>query len=88
VTDNKLERIFGRKQSWPNFKVLSRYMPRTEGTTKNFNPDSRSPGQDLKPGSPKYEAGVLTTRPQRSVLPVEVGEYYRGFLHYFKQWRW
>jgi hypothetical protein len=39
--------------------------------TKNLSQDSRSPGRDLKPGPPEYEAGVLTTRPRRSVpLPI------------------
>jgi hypothetical protein len=33
-------------------------------TTKNFSHDSRSTG------SPEYEAGVLTTRPRRSVSPL------------------
>jgi hypothetical protein len=36
---------FGRKRSWPNFKVLSRYSPGgTEESHKKLNPDSRSPG--------------------------------------------
>jgi hypothetical protein len=29
--------------------------------------DCRSLGRDLNPGPPKYEAGVLATRPRRSV---------------------
>jgi hypothetical protein len=67
IVDNELERS-GRKRSWPN----SRYCPGIclEGlreTTKNLGQDSRSPGQDLNPGSPEYEAGELTTRPQHSV---------------------
>jgi hypothetical protein len=36
----------------------------TEGmrkTTKNLSQDSQSLGQDLNPGSPEYDAGVLTT---------------------------
>jgi hypothetical protein len=36
-------------------------------TMKNLSQDSRSPGQDLNPRPPKYEAGVLTTQPRRSV---------------------
>jgi hypothetical protein len=32
--------------------------------------DSRSPGRYLNPGPPEYEAGVLTTRPRRSVEKV------------------
>jgi hypothetical protein len=53
----------GRKHSWPNL----RYYPKIcqEGlreNMKNFSQDSQCPGQDLNPVSPKYEAGVLTTR--------------------------
>jgi hypothetical protein len=51
----------GRKRSWPNY----RYYPGIclEGLRtimKNIRQDSRSPGQDLNPGLPEYEAGVLT----------------------------
>jgi hypothetical protein len=35
---------------------------------KNHSQDSQSSGQNLNSGPLKYEAGVLTTRPQRSVL--------------------
>jgi hypothetical protein len=50
----------GTKQSWPNL----RYYPGIclEGlrkTTKNLTQDNRSPGRDLNPGPPEYEAGVL-----------------------------
>jgi hypothetical protein len=59
---------FGRKRSWPNFKVLPR---KSSGGTKEkqetLSQDSRSPGRDLKPGPPEYEAGVLTTGPRRSM---------------------
>jgi hypothetical protein len=34
---------------------------------KKLNQNSRSPGRYLKPGPSKYEAGMLTTRPGRSV---------------------
>jgi hypothetical protein len=37
-------------------------------TTKTLNQDSRSPSRDLKQGLSEYKAGVLSTRPQRSVL--------------------
>jgi hypothetical protein len=30
--------------------------------------DSRSPGRNLNPGTPEYEAGVLTARPLLSLL--------------------
>jgi hypothetical protein len=49
----------GMKQS-PNFKVLSQHL--LGGTEENQRPqDSRSLGQDLKPGPPEHKAGVLTT---------------------------
>jgi hypothetical protein len=53
---------------WPNFKVLSRHLP--GGTEENNQKpqDNRSPGQDLNPGTPENEAGVLTTRPRCLVM--------------------
>jgi hypothetical protein len=33
----------------------------------NLNRDLGPPGQDLNPGTPEYEAGVLTTRPRSLV---------------------
>jgi hypothetical protein len=52
---------FGKKQLWPNFKVLSQNSPGgTEKNHKNLSQDSLFLGQDLNLG-PKYEAGVLTT---------------------------
>jgi hypothetical protein len=58
--------------SWRNL----RYYPgvcleNLRKTMKNLSQDSRSPGQDLDPGPPKYEAGVLTTRPRRSGRTVQ-----------------
>jgi hypothetical protein len=35
--------------------------------TKYLSRYSRSPGRNLNPGPPEYEAGVLTIRPRRSV---------------------
>jgi hypothetical protein len=61
---------FGRKSSWPNFKVgyyPDSYLEELKKTMKNFSQDSRTPGRDMKPGPPGYEIGVLTTRPRRSV---------------------
>jgi hypothetical protein len=56
------------KRSWPNFKVLSRYLPGgLRKTTKNLTQDSRSPGRDLNPRPPEFEARLLTTRPRYSV---------------------
>jgi hypothetical protein len=43
---------FGRKQSWPNFKVLS--LKGARKTTKNLSKASPSMGQDLNSGPPKY----------------------------------
>jgi hypothetical protein len=40
--------------------------------TKNLSQDSRSLDRYLKPVPPEYGAGVLTTRPQRLVINVEV----------------
>jgi hypothetical protein len=50
-----------RKESWPSFRTLYQHLP--EGTEeKHEKPqDSRSPGLDLNPGPPKYEAWLLTT---------------------------
>jgi hypothetical protein len=53
---------YGRKRSWPHLKVLSKHF--TEGTEENhekLSQDIRSPGRDLNPGRPEYEAVVLTT---------------------------
>jgi hypothetical protein len=46
--------------------LITRYYPgiRLEGlrkTTKDLNRDSQSPGRDVSPGPPEFEAGVLTT---------------------------
>jgi hypothetical protein len=58
----------GRKWSWPNL----RYYPGIclEGlgeTTRNLSQDNRSPGGDLNPGPPEYEARVLSCRRWRSL---------------------
>jgi hypothetical protein len=62
----------GRNRSWPNFKVLAQHSPGRK-TTRNLSQDSRSPGQDLNPGPPEYEARDLTTRPRSSVQNLESG---------------
>jgi hypothetical protein len=50
------------------FKVLSRlFAGGTEETTKSVSQDIRSPGRDLNPEPPEYEAEVLTTGLRRSV---------------------
>jgi hypothetical protein len=47
---------FGRKQSWPSIKVLSRHLLGGTGkNTKILSEDSRSLGWDLNTGPPKYE---------------------------------
>jgi hypothetical protein len=56
----------GQKRSWPNFKALFQQLP--GGTDENHEKQhSRSPGRDLNPLTPKYEAGALTTRSRRSI---------------------
>jgi hypothetical protein len=57
---------YSRKRSWPNL----RYYPviRLKGLKKTMKPlsrDSRSPGRDLNPVPPEYEAGVPSTRRRR-----------------------
>jgi hypothetical protein len=59
---------FGRKRSWPNFKVLSWHSTGgNEENYENLNQDSQSPGRESNPGPPEYEVGVLSTRPRRLV---------------------
>jgi hypothetical protein len=54
---------FGRKWSWPNPRYYSGiYLEGLKKTTKNINQDSWSPGWDLNPGPPEYEAGVSITQ--------------------------
>jgi hypothetical protein len=63
-------KLFGSKRPWPNFKVLSRHSSGKCEENHENPQDRRSLGRDLNPGSPECDAGVLTTRPQRSVLKV------------------
>jgi hypothetical protein len=45
--------------------------------TKNLSQHRRSQGQDLNPGPPEYEAGLLTTQPRRLVVRyIQRGEGY------------
>jgi hypothetical protein len=61
-------RGFGRKRSWRKFNVLPGYSPEeTERNQKNIKHDSLWTGPRFEPEPPEYEAGVLTTRPRRSV---------------------
>jgi hypothetical protein len=52
----------GRKPLWPGIRLKG-----LRETTKNLSQDRRSPGRDLNPEPPEYEAEVLTTRSRRSV---------------------
>jgi hypothetical protein len=76
------------KRSWPNFMVLSFHSP--GGTKVNQEkPQVRIASRrsrDLDPVHPDYEAGVLTTRPHRSVCCVffaqsVLSEHINGKLH-------
>jgi hypothetical protein len=65
---NNEQEDFERKRLWPNFT----YYPGIclEGlrkVTKYRSEDNQSAGTGLNTGTPKYEAGVLTTHPQISV---------------------
>jgi hypothetical protein len=51
---------------WPNFKFLSRHVPRRTEVNHEEAQDSQFPGRDLNPEPPEYEAGVLTARPRHS----------------------
>jgi hypothetical protein len=60
--------------------LVLRYYPgirlaRLRKTTINLSQDIRSPGRKFNPGPPKYEVGVLTTRPRRSVYIIQFSEY-------------
>jgi hypothetical protein len=57
------------KRSWPKLRYyLDIFVEGLRKTTRNPSYDNRSPGQYLNLGSPKYEAGVSTDRPRRSVI--------------------
>jgi hypothetical protein len=65
--NDELERIVKRRSSHM-FKVLAGHSTGgTEESQETISQDSQSPGRDLNPEAPEYEAGVLTTRPRRSV---------------------
>jgi hypothetical protein len=51
----------GRKRSWTFFGAIPAFSGETEENHENLSHNSRSPGRDLNPGPPEYEAGVLTT---------------------------
>jgi hypothetical protein len=56
----------GRRRSLPCFNYYPSIAWRHWEQPRKSQ-DSRSPSRDLNPGPPEYEAGVLTTRPRRSV---------------------
>jgi hypothetical protein len=43
-------------------KIVSDYLPGGNEETKESLDEFRSPGRDLNPGHPQYEAAVLVTR--------------------------
>jgi hypothetical protein len=70
----------GGKRSWRNFR---RYpgicLEGPRKTTKNLSQDSLSPGRDLNPVPPEYDAGLLTTQPLFSACSLaEVDRRLRG----------
>jgi hypothetical protein len=55
---------FGRKWSWPNLRYYPDiYLEGFRKTMENLSQDSQFSGQDLNPGPPQYEVGMLTTQP-------------------------
>jgi hypothetical protein len=74
----------GHAMEWSDrglIKELSRHLPgRTEENHEQLSQDSRSPSQDLNAGPQEYEAGVVSTRPRRSVIashfyiPIHIGK--------------
>jgi hypothetical protein len=58
----------GRKGSWPNLRYYPDFcLEGLRKTTKKLSKDSRSSGRNLNQGPPKYEPGLLSARPRRSV---------------------
>jgi hypothetical protein len=65
--NDELERMW-KEAPVAKFKMLSQHLlGGTEENHENLNQDSQSPGRDLNPGPPEYEAEMLTTRPLRMV---------------------
>jgi hypothetical protein len=59
---------YGGKRPWPNLRYyLGICVEGLRQTTEKLIQASRSPGRDLNPGCPEYEAGVLTARLRLSV---------------------
>jgi hypothetical protein len=55
-------------EAWLNLRYYPGMSGGTEKNTENLSQDSRSPRRYLNPGPHEYEAVLLTTLPQRSVL--------------------
>jgi hypothetical protein len=70
---------FGRNQSWPYFKVLSRHLPGgTEENHQNLDQDSRSPG-------PRFESG--TSQMRRYVKELKQGSFQISHYKYVFLWQ-
>jgi hypothetical protein len=55
------------------FEVLCRHLPVGTEEKKEKSQDSRFPDRGLKPGTPVYEAGVVTTHRRYSVSSSKLG---------------
>jgi hypothetical protein len=66
------ERWIGKDKEESGRGLIQGTIPVLSGGTEQnrLSQDSRSPGRDLNTGRPEYEAGVLTTRPRRSVRRI------------------
>jgi hypothetical protein len=67
------ELLIGKAEEGSDLGLILSHYPeiRVEGLSNianNFSQDSRSPGRDFNTGPPEYEAGVLPSRPRRSVM--------------------
>jgi hypothetical protein len=86
-------KVCGRKRSWHNLMYYSGIC--LEGLTKptkNLSQDSRYPGRNFIPAPSEYDAGVLTTRPWRSLCDVRRVGFYtccyqKDTLRQFYIWR-
>jgi hypothetical protein len=75
-----------KEGSWSNFMVLFGHSPvKTGDNLENVSQGNRSQGRDLKPGSPEYETGVLTTRPHIRQAYIAFS-YVISFLKYCLTW--
>jgi hypothetical protein len=63
---------YATKRSWPILAYCTDiHLEELRYTTINLSHYSRSPGRDLKPSPPEYEAGMLTTQLGRPILNDE-----------------